>query len=422
MIKKITLVLLVFLFVNSFSQKNYSSIYSRYGIGEVNPKGYSNNYSMGFTGIAYRDKDHLNDKNVASYTAFDTMTVIFNFGVNGKFSYVESPNINEQHYYGNISNISIGFPVTKWYFAGVGIRPYSATNYSISNNTQIKDLSNNIITETTQNYTGEGSINEFYLSQAFKLTKNLSVGAHVSYLYGSLINTTTLLFPANYGAKNMFEENKTYINDFYFDFAAQYHARLSEDYQITIGLVYDVQKNIASQTKTTVQSYMGSSGSYNDTLQNETTAKNNLTLPMSIGGGIGLKYKKRYNFMIDYSFTDWKSAQFFEDVEVNNSTSINLGLEIVPHHNSLHYINKVRYRLGGYYKKSYVIVKNNNIRDFGITFGFGLPIRQTGTSFNFAFVLGKMGTANNSLVTENYVGFNLSLSFMDKWFYKRKFD
>ena len=421
MIKKLTFILSILIFSSSFSQKNYSSIYSRYGIGELAPKGYSNNYAMGFTGIAFRDKDYLNEKNVASYTAFDTMTVIFNFGVKGKYSNVVTSNVNENHYYANISNISIGFPVTKWYYAGVGMRPYSSTNYSITNITDLKDDNGDIITQTTQNYTGEGSINQFYLSQAFKLTKHISVGAHLSYLFGNIVNTTTLLFPADYGAKNMFEENKTYINDFNFDFAAQYYTKLSDDYRLTLGLTYEMQKNIASQTATTVQSYTGS-GSSPDTIQSGNTGRNNLTLPMAIGGGFGIQYKKKYNFMVDYTFTNWKSAKFFEEVEVNNSSKINVGLEIIPYHNSLNYINRVKYRLGGYYKKSYVIVNDNQIQDFGITFGFGMPIRKTGTSFNFAFVLGKMGTPNNTLVTENYVGFNLSLSFMDKWFYQRKFD
>jgi len=422
MIKKITFILSILIFSNSFSQKNYSSIYSRYGIGELAPQGYSNNFAMGFTGIAFRDKSLLNDKNVASYTAFDTMTVIFNFGVNGKYSNVQTSNVSEDHYYANISNISIGFPITRWYFAGIGMRPYSSTNYSITNITNLNDDNGNIITETTQNYTGIGNINQFYLSQAFKISKSFSVGAHVSYLYGNIKNTTSLMFPADYGANNMFEENTTYVNDFYFDFAAQYYAKISDNYKITLGLTYDMQKNIASRTSTTVQSYKGSSSSYNDTLETGNTGSNNITLPMAIGGGIGIQYKTKYNFMIDYTYTNWKSAKFFEDIDVNNSSNINMGLEINPSHNSLKYINRIKYRIGGFYKKSYIIVNKNQIQNFGITFGFGLPIRKSGTSFNFAFVLGKTGTPNNSLVTERYVGFNLSLSFMDKWFFQKKFD
>ena len=311
MIKKITFILSILIFSNSFSQKNYSSIYSRYGIGELIPQGYSNNFAMGFTGIALRDKGLLNDKNVASYTVFDTMTVIFNFGVNGKYSNVQAGEVSENHYYANISNISIGFPITRWYYAGIGMRPYSATNYSITNTTNLYDDNGDVITETTQNYTGIGSINQFYLSQAFKISKNFSVGAHISYLYGNIKNTTSLMFPADYGASNMFEENTTYVNDFYFDFAAQYYARISQDYRITLGLTYDVQKNIASQTSTTVQSYQGTSGAYNDTLESGGTGSNNIILPMAIGGGFGIQYKNKYNFMLDYTFTNWKSAKFF---------------------------------------------------------------------------------------------------------------
>ncbi len=171
MIKKVFFIISILIFSNSFSQKNYSSIYSRYGIGELSPKGYSNNFAMGFTGIAFRDKHYMNEKNVASYTAFDTMTVVFNFGVNGKYSNVQTANVNEDHYYANISNISIGFPITKWYFAGIGMRPYSATNYSVTNITDLNDDDGNLITELTQNYTGEGSINQFFYHKLLKSQK-----------------------------------------------------------------------------------------------------------------------------------------------------------------------------------------------------------------------------------------------------------
>jgi hypothetical protein len=422
MIKKLSSLFLLLNAVVLFSQNNYSSIYSRYGIGEIFPKGYANNFAMGYSGIAYRDANYLNDINAASYTEFDTMTVIFNFGLNGKYTSVNTTNASENHYYANISNISLGFPITKWYFAGIGAKPYSQTNYSISNTSELIDNLGNTITEYTQSNTGLGSINQLYITQAFKLTKNLSLAGHISYLYGSIINTTSLKFPTDFGAQNMFEQNKTFVNDFYFDFATQYYTKLSKNIKLTVGLIYDIKKNIASQTTTSVQSYQGSNTSSIDTLENATTNKNNLTLPMSIGGGIGLKYKQSYNFLLDFTYTDWKNAKFFEQTDVKNSSNISFGLEITPNTNSLTYLNRVKYRIGGYYKNSYIIVKENQLNDFGITFGIGAPIRKTGTSFNFAFVFGQLQPTSKDLINEKYVGVSLSLSFMDKWFYQRKFD
>ena len=419
--KIILTIISALLVLSSFAQKNYKSIYSRFGIGEIAPRGNSVNYSLGFAGIAYRNKLYLNSLNPASYTSLDSMTFILDFGLNGKFTYLQTETSSENHYAANISYITIGFPITRWYFTTLGMKPFSSSGYSITNNTEITDENGNVIGESSQNYTGEGDITQLYIGQAFKITPALSIGAHISYLYGKLNNITTLTFPAEYGAKNLNEQNKTYVNDFYFDFGAQYSIRLSEQTHLELGATYALRKKIASQTYSTVTSFYGSSGSL-DTLDNRLTGRDGLTMPMQLGFGMSLTLQNRYRFLLDYQFTDWKNAKLFESQEIDNSFKTNLGIEILPDRNSLHYINKISYRIGGYYKKSLIIVNDKNLNNFGITFGFGLPVRNLGTTFNFAFVLGQMGTTENGLIKENFVGFNISLSFLDKWFYKRKFD
>ena len=416
-----TSILIIITVITGFAQKNYTSIYSRFGIGELSPRGNSVNYSLGFAGIAYRNKVYLNSLNPASYTALDSMTFILDFGFNGKYTYLQTETVNENHYAANISYITIGFPITHWYFTTIGMKPFSSSGYSITNNTNVTDGNGNIITESTQNYTGEGDITQLYIGQAVKLTKKLSLGAHISYLYGKLNNITTLTLPAEFGGKNLNEQNKTYVNDFYFDFGTQYTHSFNQQTHLTIGVTYGLKKKISSQTYTTVTSFYGSSGRI-DTLENTLTDRNKLIFPMYFGAGVSLILQNHYRFLFDYQFTDWKNSELFEKQDVDNSFKTNFGIEIMPNKNSLHYGNKISYRIGGYYKKSLIIVNNKNLKNFGITFGFGLPVRNLGTTFNFAFVLGQMGTTENGLIKENFVGFNISLSFLDKWFYKRKFD
>ncbi len=418
---KIKILILILISSIAFSQKNYKSIYSRFGVGEITPRGNSVNYSLGFAGIAYRNKQYLNTLNPASYSALDSMTFILDFGLNGKYTLLQTEDASENHYAANISYITIGFPITHHYFATLGIKPFSSSGYSITNTSDLKDNDGNIIGESSQNYTGEGDITQIFLGQSLKLLPNLSLGAHISYLYGNLNNSTTLTFPADYGAKNLLEENITYINDFYFDFGVQYTKSFNEKTHLNLGLIYGVKKRIKSQTYTTVKSFYGSTGSI-DTLQNELTSRDKFVMPINIGVGMSLILENHYKFLFDYQFTDWKNAELFDKQNIENSFKTNLGLEIMPNHNSLHYANKISYRFGGYYKKSLIIVNDKPLNNFGITFGVGLPVRNLGTTFNFAFVLGQMGTTENGLVKENYLGFNISLSFLDKWFYKRKFD
>jgi hypothetical protein len=401
------------------AQTIYTSHYSRFGIGKINNKSYADNIGLGYSGIAYTNKFSTNPLNLASLTSMDSMSFIFNVGLKGAYNLIETNDISEEHYFANISYFSIAFPVTKWWFTGLGLRPFSTMGYQIQNTSDVLDNNNDVITQTTQTYTGEGDINQIYLSQAFKY-KNLSFGVNASYLYGSLDKTTTLAFPTDAGAYNMYSKSRTMVNDFYFDFGLQYQKKLSKNTKMFIGLTYDIKKNIMSQSTLYLDRYFGNSS---DTITDGTINYDGITLPSSIGIGVGFEFNEKVLLLSDFKITNWKEAKIYDnDDKLANSTSINVGLQYIPSDRSLKYTNKINYRMGGYYKKSYIVINDEQLKNFGITFGFGFPLRKTGTMFNFGFDLGQYGTTDNGLIKESYIGGHLSLSLFDKWFYKRKFD
>ena len=65
---------------------------------------------------------------------------------------------------------------------------------------------------------------------------------------------------------------------------------------------------------------------------------------------------------------------------------------------------------------------NQQINDFGISFGVGLPVYRSKTTINVAAEIGRRGTMDDGLVLENYAKLNISLSLHDIWFIKRRFD
>ena len=112
-----------------------------------------------------------------------------------------------------------------------------------------------------------------------------------------------------------------------------------------------------------------------------------------------------------------------ESDSLANSQSYRFGLEYTPNHDALRgYFNRVQYRLGGYSSNSYLSIRGEQLTDYGITFGVGLPLRGTKTSFNLGMVLGQRGTLNNDLIKENYGMIHVSFTMHDFWFFKRQFD
>jgi hypothetical protein len=82
------------------------------------------------------------------------------------------------------------------------------------------------------------------------------------------------------------------------------------------------------------------------------------------------------------------------------------------------YFKRMVYRAGLRYANTGMIINNEAINDFGITFGTELPLRDI-SNLNLGFELGRRGTIDAGLIRENYFKINIGLSLNAKWFQKR---
>ena len=75
------------------------------------------------------------------------------------------------------------------------------------------------------------------------------------------------------------------------------------------------------------------------------------------------------------------------------------------------------------FEKTGLVIKDESIKEFGISFGVVLPIGDTRllSNANIGLELGQRGTTKNNLIQENFINVQLSLSLNDRWFQKRKF-
>jgi hypothetical protein len=111
-----------------------------------------------------------------------------------------------------------------------------------------------------------------------------------------------------------------------------------------------------------------------------------------------------------------------------NSHDYIVGLEYIPNAYSLtRYLSRVKYRAGFRYSESYLQLRGSQLTDIGITFGAGFPImdrirRNTQSSLNVIFELGRRGTVKNDLIRETFGSLTLQLSLHDYWFQKTKYD
>jgi hypothetical protein len=156
-----------------------------------------------------------------------------------------------------------------------------------------------------------------------------------------------------------------------------------------------------------------------------TEEKGNLEFPLTFGFGISYVKNNSLEINADYYRQGWSNVNLpggGSDV-LTDLNKFALGAEWIPDKFSIRsYLSRIAYRAGLKYENTYLEIDNQQINDFGISFGVGLPVYRSNSTINISAELGRRGTKQNNLVLENYAKLNLSVNLYDLWFIKRRFD
>ena len=136
---------------------------------------------------------------------------------------------------------------------------------------------------------------------------------------------------------------------------------------------------------------------------------------------MGLEYthQKTSNFKNRHIALD----SSLDNVKFVNTSKIKLGGFYIPNYNAIGtYWKRISYRAGIRFENSGLNIVGQDINEFGISFGVGLPAGKLFSNVNLGFEVGKRGTTDFGLIQENFFNAFLSLSLNDKWFEKRYYD
>ena len=432
MIKKYFLIIAIALTTNilSFSQSVINSPYTRFGIGEIDRNGFNNSKAMGGISTGLRRSNQINYMNPAAISSQDTMSFIFDVGISGISNNLKTT--SDKLSFSNVAfdHLAISFPIKKWWYASLGVTPYSKIGYNILQtepHVAIDTISMN------NAYFGTGGINQLFISNSFLIHKNISVGFNFNYLFGSVEQY-------NQAYLDIEDSYSTVIYDKYalrkttFDFGLQYFTEINDKYFLVAGITYSNQVNFKAEKNSAVittnnYSLIGMSvidylalGNTVDSISSSVDNNYKIEIPSRYSVGFTTGIKDKLTFGFDYSYQDWsdiKSLNALDNFTLDQT--FNFGLEYIPNKYELrNYLKKINYRTGFYYNNSYIILKENQINNYGITFGLGFPIANQRTSLNVSYTYGKRGTTNNNLIEENYSIIGINLTLYDFWFYKRQ--
>ena len=407
-----------------FAQTSTLSPYSRFGIGEMLFRGFSQQRGMG--GIAYGGSSagSLNFSNPATY-AYDSVMVV-EFGLDAEVIKQTQSNLKVQKTNSRLNTLSLGFPVLKNKIGlAFGIVPYSGKGYNIisTKNANIDTLG----TTLTNHYKGDGGYTRYFLGLGANITKNLSLGVNADYLFGTVSRqrraeySNTIMFNTNY-------QDDINISDFYFEMGLHWKQKINDKTMWGIGIVGAPAQNVkAKGTLWWVNYRVGSSGSdiLKDTILYKPDVTGMITLPAYAGIGFNLTSGTKWQAGVDFTYQDWSTYKSFgfADTSTKSSMGVALGGSITPDITSISYFNRVQYRAGVYYNQSSLELRGNQLNEYGVSLGVGLPIRKSiQSAVNIAFEFGQRGTTADNLIKEQYARIVLGLTFNEVWFQKRKYD
>ncbi len=414
MIKHFCTLIILLIGFNSIAQEGTFSPYSFLGIGNNSFKGTAENRMMGGISSA-SDSIHLNLQNPAAYADLSYTALTAGMTINSLT--LETQNASEDQTYTTFDYLSIGIPF-KRFGVGVGLKPVSSVGYNID---VVDD-------DVASQFEGKGGLNSVYFSGGFKLFKNLKLGFTANYNFGTL-KYQNLIFQ-NQVQYQTRETINNEIRGFNFDFGIMKDFQINTKTYIRAAANFRPEANLDATVDRRLASVQVFSS--NDIVvidENQLPEQSSqLTIPQKTTLSLGVGQKRKWYIGADFTSqlaSDFSQLNFNFDseVEYNTSQKLSLGGQFVPRYNDpARFYNRLSYRAGIRFEETGLNYRGEDINEFGITLGVGIPAGRIFTNANLGVEYFTRGTKNNNLIEENYLSVFLSFSFNDKWFIKSKFN
>lgn len=401
----------------AIAQGGTNSPYSQYGLGMLSDRSQGFSRGMNGAGVAVRKGNIVNTLNPASYSAVDSLTMMFDVGLSGQFTNykeggerVNASSANFEYAVGSfrlLPNVGMAF----------GVLPLTNVGYSYSTKPYSDDANGTI----TQTFSGSGGLHEAFIGAGWRPVKPLSVGLHIGYLWGSVNRSVTSSSTSSYVGTL----NKTYsasVSSYNLQLGAQWEQQVDKQNMLTLGATASVGHKLGADPVCQVGSAAVAD-----------TVSNGFELPMTYALGISWNHAGKLLVAADVSLQKWGSLSFPDynettgryasvDGLLKDRKQFTMGLNYVPEAMSRNYLKRVHYRFGaGWATPYYKINGADGPKEFSLSAGFGLPLQNMYNNRSILNISAQWVRASaKNMITENTFRINVGLTFNERWFMKWK--
>ncbi len=390
-----------------FAQTGTMTPYSRFGYGILSDNASASQQAMGGVGYAMNSGRQINVMNPASYARVDSLTFLFDMGLNlsqmWSSEVVDGKKTSEKNTGGGLSYITMQFPVGKRLGVSIGVLPFSSVGYAFGSSVDNGYTSRQ----------GTGSINQLYAGVGAKLFKGLTLGVNMAYLFGSTVNDTYAY--TNWGSTSIFQ-NELEVRDWRVNIGAQYTYTFGKN-ALTLGAVFTPGKALLGNLYTFTRDLSADNVA---TEISRTRTKDFYELPNTFGVGLNYSWDRRLMIELDGTYQPWENCKYDGSTgTLANRYKGALGVQYIP---SLRgsFLKCIQYRAGGYFNRDYLMVRGNNVREYGASIGFGLPVPRFKTIVNLNFGWVHRQAYPSALIKEDYLNISIGINFNEMWFRQSK--
>ncbi len=425
------------------AQDNDISPFSRFGIGDPQPRTLVSGFSMGGLEQVHAEADQLNIGNPATFAAIRKPAFEVGGSYTGLRQYGRS-DTSDFHLNG-LRHMGLALPIAERWGVAFGLAPYSTVGYDISFLEETSDVG----TVETQR-SGEGGLKRFFLGTGFQPLRHtdttvLAFGVNASFLFGRLEYNSETRFIDEPRLFDIRKKVVTRVKDLILEAGMHFEKRVGKELSNRVigGATVELPKDLSGERELLAESFVrgpdGGVGLIMDTAQWE-RSNGHFRMPLRVSGGVGLELNERWLFAAEFKYRDWSdfSSSFdgSRDEGANLSTSWRLGggIEYTPAPElepTASLFSIFDYRIGGSFERTHLTFKGAPVDRIGTSFGVGIPIgdrnEQGGppSTLNVGVELGKRGDLWEHTLEERfikaYVGFSFSPSGRNQWFYDKKY-
>jgi hypothetical protein len=420
------LILLIVICFTVSGQKQINSPYARFNIGNLESSASYKSLGMGGIGIGMNSNSSVYFSNPASYSSIDTNSFIFDLGLDYSIVKLSDGTDNFTSEDMNFDHLLMGFPITKGLGMALGIVSTSNGYYKLSERVLKTDPDYDpLVGPYTSLHKGDGGFNSVFLGSGLKINKNFSVGINMLLLFGQVERSYVVTFDDYTSVYGNNATEKLEMHGINFNYGLHYTALLKNNYFLNAGISVTTGKSFTTDYEQLAYKYT----LYNsrDTISYVADDSTKTFIPGTLGLGFTFGKINKFTAGFDYIITRWAESKIpGASGYTADSRSYRFGLEYIPEkYSNYSLMKRLEYRAGAHLGNTYLMIHNEQVKEYGFSVGVGIPMRRTYSRTNFFFDYTRYTGAGSSAGiehTEKYYTMGISLNLYDFWFIKRKYD